>query len=150
MLNKNKQCKCKEKISFAGKEGFCAKCCLPVCHQEPPEEECKHEIENNMCEPYCRKCKIPLPPSKCEQWEGEFAENFLDLDELWYKADPKQVKSFISSLLAKQKEEAYFEGKDCGVIEERQRVVKELRERIIWQLKDKKERKYYDELLGQL
>lgn len=56
------------------KEGEKASCCKCNPHydfdcgddeeinkfKEQPRE-CKHEIESNMCKPYCRKCGIELP-----------------------------------------------------------------------------------------
>ena len=45
-------------------------CCLCSAVPTPSnkEEKCQHEIESNMCEPYCRKCKISLP-SRDRDWE---------------------------------------------------------------------------------
>jgi hypothetical protein len=96
-----------------------------MSNPENKKEECQHEIESNMCEPYCRKCLMRYPsevkPSNGEEWEKEFDKEYnwfaqvkitpreagdykqAELLNSYYRATGERLKDFIRQTLSHSK-----------------------------------------------
>jgi hypothetical protein len=71
----------------------CCLCDTPSPTPSNKEEKCQHEIESNMCEPYCRKCKISLPSTPNQTKAGR-AE---------VQAKDRKVKAHYNLLRSKER-----------------------------------------------
>ena len=93
--------------------GYHCKCCLGCpCpknklkilntpHSEELKKECQCPLGSNSI---CKKCG-EMPEELKKEWEREFDDEFPYLGEDSYDLNRKGIKSFISSLLAKQQAE---------------------------------------------